>query len=92
MINFVVALVMVGMPITFFMIFADMASPILVDIGIDEESFWSSKEFTIIVLAVLLFYFNIQKRISEMKIAGIGLFAGVIIFVIILAVKIITGD
>ncbi len=90
-INFVVAVATVGMPIAYFMIFGDIVGPILIDIGISETSFFSSEAFAKMVLAVLLYFFVIQKRIQEMKIAGVGLFAGVIMFLIILAAKLISG-
>ena len=58
-INFVLGVVTVGMPITYFMIFGDIARPILVDIGISETSFFSSEAFAKIVIAVLLYFFII---------------------------------
>ena len=58
-INIVVAVATVGMPIAYFMIFGDIARPILVDIGISETSFFSSEAFAKIVIAVLLYFFII---------------------------------
>lgn len=79
------------MPIAYFMIFGHICSPLLVDIGIKDGSFWSSHAFCCIVLGVLLYYSVIQKSISEMKIAGIILFAGIIMFGLILFIKLVSG-
>lgn len=84
-INALVALATAGMPIAYFMIFGHICGPLLEEIFGSDSSFWTSSQFSQIILGILLFYFCIQKQIAEVKIAGVILFTGIIGFCIILA-------
>jgi amino acid permease len=73
------------------MMFGHICSPLLVDMGVNTDTFWSGHTFCCIVLGLILFYFIIQKQIAEMKISGILLFVGIIGFVLFLFIKLVTG-
>jgi len=88
-INALVATATAGMPIAYFMIFGHICPAILKAIGIN--GFWSSQSLCCIVLAIALFWFYVQKQISEIKAAGFILLIGVVLFAIILAIKVMNG-
>lgn len=56
-------------------------------------SFLGSQWFSVLVLAVLIFPLIIKKKIQELKIAGMLLFSGVVLFIILMFVlRILNGD
>ena len=87
----VVAFASIGMPIVYFMLFGEIGSTLLRDFGISESSFFGTHSFSIIILAIFLYYFIVQKQIEEIKIASISLFSGIVGFALILLIKLIAG-
>jgi amino acid permease len=87
-VNSLIALSAVGMPIAYFMIFGHICPMVLVAIGIPATSFFSSYTFCVLSLSIIVFFFYIQKKISEIKIAGMFLFFGIIAFTVILLEKV----
>lgn len=56
-------------------------------------SFLGSQWFSVLILAVLIFPLIIKKKIQELKIAGMLLFSGVILFIILMFVlRILSGN
>jgi amino acid permease len=62
---------------------------------VDDDNGWSflgTQWFSVLVLAVLIFPLIIKKKIEELKIAGILLFSGVIMFIILMfTLRILNG-
>lgn len=86
-VNFVQFIAFGIMPIAYFIIFGGILSSFLKDIPGVAGSGWSfvgQQWFSVLILAVLIFGLIIQKQISELSIAGVLLFAGVILFNILL--------
>lgn len=52
----------------------------------DRDIYWISKEFFVLVLAVLILYFVLRKEIQELKIASLIVFACIWIFIIMMAI------
>lgn len=95
MINGLVAIAQCGMPIVYFMIVGDIGKGLLSKIDKLHDTILVDKQFSILVVAALLFYFAIKKEIQELKGAGFVLLAGVIMFVffmVILLIKDGTGE
>jgi amino acid permease len=88
-INGLIVLAQVGMPIVYFMIIGDIGNGLLGKIHKIKETWWSGKQFPILVVAILLFYFAIKKEIQELKSAGFVLLSGVILFIIAMIVLLI---
>jgi amino acid permease len=88
-INSIIVLAQCGMPIVYFMIVGAIGEGLLEKIGKIEGTFWASKQFPILVVALLLFYFAIKKEIQELKSAGFVLLAGVVCFIIAMTVLLI---
>ena len=77
------------LPIAYFIIFGGILSSFLQEIPAlrnNSLNFITTQWFSVIVLAVLIFPLIIKKRIGELSIAGALLFAGVIIFNVLLIV------
>lgn len=69
-INGLIVLAQGGMPIVYFMIVGDIGNGLLEHFESIKGKFWSSRQFSILVVAVLLFYFAVKKEIQELKGAG----------------------
>lgn len=88
-INGLIVLAQGGMPIVYFMIVGDIGNGLLEKIDGINGTFWSSRQFSILVVAILLFFFAIKKEIQELKGAGFVLLTGVIIFIIAMVILLI---
>ena len=84
------------LPIAYFIIFSDLLSSFLLEISwVNEHSgdFIGSRWFSVLILAVLVFPLVIKKRITELKVAGVLLFTGVSLFIILMFVlRIFSAD
>ena len=85
------------LPIAYYIIFAGLLSSFLRMLPfVQENSFWTflgTQWFSVLVLAVLIFPLIIKKQINELKIAGMLLFSGVILFIVLMFVlRILSGD
>ena len=77
------------LPIAYFIIFSDLLSSFLQEINwVNDHSqnFIGSRWFSVLILAVLVFPLVIKKRITELKVAGVLLFTGVSLFIILMFV------
>lgn len=81
-INGLIVLAQCGMPIVYFMIIGDIGHGLLDKIVGLRGTWWENKQFPILVVGVLLFYFAIKKEIQELKSAGFVLLSGVVLFII----------
>ena len=88
-INGLIVIAQCGMPIIYFMIVGDIGNSLLERIHKLDGTFWSSKQFSILAVAILLFYFAIKKEIQELKGAGFVLLLGVIIFIIAMVILLV---
>jgi amino acid permease len=85
------------LPIAYYIIFAGLLSSLLKMIpAVEKGGFWEflgSQWFSVLVLAVLIFPLIIKKKIQELKIAGMLLFTGVVLFIILMFVlRILSGS
>lgn len=88
--NGIVAVAQFGIPIAYFIIVGSIGSGLLGKIDQLKDTFWSSRQFPILVIAASLFFFVIKREIQELKSASLILFCGVILFMIALIVLLIT--
>ena len=77
------------MPIVYFMIIGSIGNGLLSKFSSIKGEFWSSTQFSILAVAIVLFYFAIKKEIQELRGAGFVLLCGVVIFVIALIILLI---
>jgi len=89
-INALIVIAQCGMPIVYFMIIGDIGQGLLGKISGTDGTVWGSKQFPILVVALLLFYFAIKKEIQELKSAGFVLLSGVILFIIAMIILVLT--
>ena len=68
LINFAVVVVYIGMPISYFLIYADSATMLLAHTGLSKDFFICRREVLIAILAVHLLYFVLKKQIAEIKV------------------------
>jgi len=84
------------LPIAYFIIFSTILSSFLIDIDGVEDSGWKfigDQWFSVIVLALIIFFLIIKKQISELSLIGALLFVGVILFnVLLFVMKIADND
>jgi amino acid permease len=88
-VNFVQLLGFGLLPIAYFIIFANLSRSLLNEIHYVRESsqdFLGSQWFSVLILAALVFPLIIKKKIQELKIAGIMLFSGVILFIVLMLI------
>lgn len=86
-VNFVQLIGFGLLPIAYFIIFANLLRSLLNEIHYvrdDSQNFLGSQWFSVLILAALVFPLIIKKRIQELKIAGMLLFAGVSLFIILM--------
>lgn len=75
------------LPIAYYIIFANLSRSLLVEIPYvrnHSQNFIGSQWFSVLILAVLVFPLIIKKKIQELKVAGILLFSGVIVFILLM--------
>lgn len=89
-INGLIVLAQCGMPIIYFMIVGDIGKGLLQKIDKLDGTFWAEKQFPILVVAALLFYFAIKKEIQELKGAGFVLLVGVLFFIVAMVILLST--
>ena len=88
-VNFVQLLGFGMLPIAYFIIFANLMRSLLNKIPyVENESqdFLGSQWFNVLVLGVIVFPLIIKKKIQELKIAGILLFSGVVLFIVLMLI------
>lgn len=85
-INGLIVIAQCGMPIVYFMIVGSIGHGLLDKISGLHNTWWSNKQFSILLVGVLLFYFAVKKEIQELKAAGFALLLGVILFIIAMTV------
>lgn len=90
--NTVITLSQFGFPIIFFIVFGDAASSLINRIDSNANSFWSSKVFTHIILAIVMLYLVLKKEIHQLRYASIFLFFGIILFVFLLFIHFLISD
>ena len=88
--NGIVAVAQFGIPIAYFIIVGSIGSGLLSRIDSIKDTFWSSRQFPILVIAASLFIFVIKREIQELKSASLILFCGIILFIVALSVLLIT--
>jgi amino acid permease len=95
-VNFVTFLAFGMLPIAYYIIFANLAKSLFKEIPYVKEHpdfFLATQWFNVLILAVLIFPLIIKKKIQELKIAGILLFSGVILFILLMFIlKIASGE
>ena len=92
LVNSLIALAQFGFPIIFFIVFGDAASSLIIRINSDAHSFWTSKAFTHIILAIVMLYLVLKKEIHQLRYASVVLFFGIILFVFLLFIHFLTSD
>ena len=76
------------LPIAYYIIFAHLASSFFKEIPAvrKKDLFLKDQWFSVLILAVIVFPLIIKKKIQELKIAGILLFSGVILFIVLMVI------
>lgn len=77
------------LPIAYFIIFANLARSFFNEIDWVYENASTtigSQWLSVLILAVLIFPLIIKKKIQELKVAGMLLFSGVLMFIILMVV------
>lgn len=75
------------LPIAYYIIFANLLRSLFNEsswVRNHSQNFIGSQWFSVLILAVLVFPLIIKKKIQELKIAGILLFSGVSLFIILM--------
>ena len=83
------------LPIAYFIIFANLCKSFLNEIDFVKnhgKDTIGSQWFSVLILAVLVFPLIIKKKIQELKIAGILLFSGVVLFIILMFILRMLND
>ena len=84
LVNFIQFIAFGLLPIAYFIIFANLARSFFIEIEWVQENAKStigSQWLSVLILALLVFPLVIKKKIQELKLAGILLFSGVILFI-----------
>lgn len=87
----IIALAQLGYPIIFFIVFGDVSGS-LIEKAIGAGTFFSTRWFTHILLAVAMLYLILKKEIQQLKYANIFLFCIVSVFLIIFFAHYLTSD
>ena len=83
-INFLIAFAQLGFPIIFFIVFDDVAKGLILEIDSNASSFWTSRVFTQVSLAIVMLYLILKKEIHQLKYAGFALLGMIGVFIVLL--------
>ena len=84
LINFLIAFAQLGFPIIFFIVFGDVAKGLILEIDRNASSFWTSRLFIQVSLAIVMLYLILKKEIHQLKYAGFALLGMIGVFILLL--------
>ncbi|CAI2366278.1 unnamed protein product [Moneuplotes crassus] len=90
--NFLIALGNLGFVIIFLIVFGDISSNLLQRLGVDENSFWTTRLCTQGSLSIILLYLMLQKEIHNLRYVGLVQLCICLIFLVSFLIHSIKRD
>ena len=79
-----------GLVMVYFIVYSNTIQSVVTDLsGLQEDSFWASRTFWVLVLAILILPVCLKKELQELHVVSLTLFVAVIVFILIIFVQLL---